>query len=541
MRIYIAFFLLFTLNYTPTLAQTAHVADDFEGNGNINTWAGDDCQIDTSFPNPFPQGSNTSATVLRYGDTGGQYANVRFDVGMPFDLSGGHLFSIKIYVPSSGLTGAQPNQISLKVQDGNLPEPWSTQSEIIKPIALDEWQTVTFDFANDNYVNLSPDSPPPTQRDDFNRVLLQVNGENNNDQVIAFMDDVVFETTTTPGPVFGQLVWADEFDGNGPADPAKWFHQTLLPLGNSWFNGEIQHYTDRIENARVENGTLKIEARREDFTDQGHTKQFTSTRLNSKFAFQYGRMEIRAKLPTGPGTWPALWMLGKNIDEDGGYWDNEGFGTTPWPACGEIDIMEHWGTNPGYVSSATHTPSSFGNTVNVGGQNLPTYASDFHLYSLEWTAERLVFAVDGQTHFTYNPAVKNADTWPFDAEMYLLLNVAILPSIAPDFTSSAMEIDYVRVYQQNPVAATRAEKHSAAPAAYPNPLRDTLHLHWPAMEGRAVHLQLYDAKGQLQRTAKGVVQGGMLQLEQLGSLAHGLYILKLRAGETTRQLQVIKQ
>jgi len=140
-------------------AQTT-IQDDFEGNGDISTWAGDDCQIDTSFPNPFPQGSNTSATVLRYGDTGGQFANVRFDADTPFDLSCEHLFSLQIYVPSSGLTGNQPNQISLKLQDGNLPAPWSTQSEIIKPILTDEWQTVTFDFANDNYINLSPDSPP---------------------------------------------------------------------------------------------------------------------------------------------------------------------------------------------------------------------------------------------------------------------------------------------------------------------------------------------------------------------------------------------
>jgi beta-glucanase (GH16 family) len=518
-------------------AQTI-LQDDFEGNGNISTWAGDDCQIDTSFPNPFPQGSNTSATVLRYGDAGGLYANVRFDANAPFDLSGEHLFSIQIYVPSDELTGNQPNQISLKLQDGNLPAPWSTQSEIIKPIALDEWQTVTFDFATDNYINLSPDSPPPTQRSDFNRVLLQVNGENNNDQVVAYIDHVEFEGTSTPGPVFDQLIWADEFEGDGAVDDAKWFHQTLLPLGDSWFNGEIQHYTDRTENARVENGILKIEACREAFTDQGHTKQFTSARLNSKFTFQYGRVEIRAKLPMGPGTWPALWMLGKNIDEDGGYWDNEGFGTTPWPACGEIDIMEHWGTNPGYVSSATHTPSSFGGTVNVGGQNLPTYATDFHVYSLEWTAEKLVFAVDGVEHFTYNPADKNPETWPFDAEQYLLFNVAILPSIAPDFTSSAMEVDYVRIYQESPVAATSPQKSTVR--YFPNPVEDTLTIELGTAVAGPVHIQIFDSSGRVLKSISEKASQGTVLLRNWGSLPSGAYQVQVRWGQQQSAFKVVK-
>jgi beta-glucanase (GH16 family) len=159
-----------------------------------------------------------------------------------------------------------------------------------------------------------------------------------------------------------------------------------LPLPDGWFNGEIQHYTDREENSYQENGRLHLVAQRERFTDQGVTKNFTSARLNSKFAFTYGRVDIRAKLPTGVGTWPALWMLGRNIDEDGAYWENQGFGTTPWPACGEIDIMEHWGDNQNYVSSAMHTPSSFGGTVNVGG-----YGNSHGLHGIP----RVQYGLDG--------------------------------------------------------------------------------------------------------------------------------------------------
>ena len=244
-----------------------------------------------------------------------------------------------------------------------------------------------------------------------------------------------------------QLVWSDEFNGSGAINTTNWFHQTQLPNGESWYNGEIQHYTNRTDNSNVSGGFLNIIAKKEEFTDQGHTKQYTSARLNSKFAFTYGRVEVRAKLPTGVGTWPAIWLLGRNINEPGAYWETQGYGAVSWPVCGEVDIMEHWGSNQNYVSSAIHTPSSYGGTINHGGQTIPTASSAFHVYALEWTEEKMVFSVDDVVHYTYNPAVKNSDTWPFDTEQYIILNIAILPSIDPAFTQSTMEIDYVRVYQ----------------------------------------------------------------------------------------------
>ena len=243
-----------------------------------------------------------------------------------------------------------------------------------------------------------------------------------------------------------ELVWSDEFNIDGAIDSDKWFHQTQLPAGGGWYNNEAQHYTNRIQNSYVSGGNLNLVAIKETFTDQGRTKEYTSARLNSKAAFKYGRMEIRAKLPTGAGTWPAIWMLGKNINEDGGYWDNEGYGSTPWPACGEIDIMEHWGNNQNYVSSAMHTPSSYGGTINHGGRYLSTASTAFHVYELDWNAQRMIFSVDGIVHYTYNPSTKDADTWPYDAEQYFLLNIAIEGGGA-NITQTAMEIDYIRVYQ----------------------------------------------------------------------------------------------
>lgn len=254
--------------------------------------------------------------------------------------------------------------------------------------------------------------------------------------------------------VYDKLVWSDEFESStlAPVNSDLWFHQTILPTGSNWHNGEVQHYTNNIENSFVEHGNLNIVAIKEEFTDQGHTKSYTSARLNSKFAFTYGRIDVRAKIPLGAGTWPAIWMLGKNANEKGGYWQPN-FGTTGWPACGEIDIMEH-GIFPNvslkFVQSAIHTPSSSGGTINKGGTLASNLEDDFHVYSLNWSPNQLTFLLDNEIYYVYKPKVKNEKTWPFDLDQYILLNVAIggnAGEIDPSFTQCVMQIDYVRVYQ----------------------------------------------------------------------------------------------
>lgn len=189
-------------------------------------------------------------------------------------------------------------------------------------------------------------------------------------------------------------------------------------------------------------------------------------------------------------------MLGRNISEPGAYWQTQGFGTTPWPQCGEIDIMEHWGHNQDYVSSAIHTPSSFGGTVNVGGRFIPGVSDAFHVYQMEWTADSIIFSVDGQVHYTYAPTVKDADTWPFDDPQYILMNVAILPTIEPSFTQSAMVVDYVRVYQkQSPSGRTAIE--APTPKLYPNPASDQLYIDFGEHSSTVVSLRFFDTVGRL--------------------------------------------
>jgi beta-glucanase (GH16 family) len=539
-RLSLLFISIIIASTLPGFSQIDEAYEDFEGNSNIMTWYGDDCDMNTSFANPFPSSANPSTTVLRYHDLGGQYANVHFQMDDNFDLSINQTFTFKIYIPSNGITGNQNLQVSLKLQNGNLPEPWTTQSEIINNLSLDEWQTVSFDFKNDNYINLDPNSIMPTLRTDFNRGVIQVNGENNNDQVLAYIDDILLSESQYEDYIFDQLVWSDEFETGGAINPEKWFHQTQLPQGDSWYNNEIQHYTNRIDNSFVENGVLKIAAKRETFTDQGVTKDFTSARLNSKFAFQYGRVEIRAKLPFGTGTWPAMWTLGKNINEDGAYWDTQGFGTTGWPACGEIDIMEHWGSNQDYVSSAIHTPSSFGATVNLGGRIIPTVSTTFHDYTLIWTPEKMEFRVDGITHYIYNPPVKDESTWPFDAEQYLIFNVAILPSIAPGFTESALEIDYVRVYQES-ITSTTEQAINEAPIAYPNPFKDTITINTEIKSNREVAINIYAPNGRLVKTDKVNILDGKLTIDNLKELPNGSYLIHYLIDNEVYYLKAIKK
>ncbi|MDN3677276.1 family 16 glycosylhydrolase [Flavobacterium paronense] len=266
--------------------------------------------------------------------------------------------------------------------------------------------------------------------------------------------------------VYNNLVWSDEFDTNGPINSNNWFQQTQLPSGGSWFSNEVQHYTNRIQNSYVNGGFLNIVAIKENFTDQGYTKEYTSARLNSKFAFKYGRVDVRAKVPIDAGTWPAIWMLGKNINEDGAFFDAT-YGTTNWPACGEIDIMEH-GIFPSqpvnYIQGTLHTPSSFGNSMNNGGTIASDLQNNYHIYSMNWSPFQISFLLDNVVYYTYNPAIKNTSTWPFDAEQYLLLNVAMggtAGTISPSFTQAAMNIDYVRVYQ-NTLVDTQAPTNFTA-------------------------------------------------------------------------------
>lgn len=206
-----------------------------------------------------------------------------------------------------------------------------------------------------------------------------------------------------------KLIWADEFDQAGAPDPAKWDYERGRVR-----NREAQFYTvDRRENARVENGQLIISARREPWSGA----EFTSASVVSrgKFSFRYGKLEIRTKIPTGRGTWPALWMLGDS---------KKGVG---WPRCGEIDLMENVGYEPDKVHFTVHT-GAFNHVKKTGvgrAITVPRAHEKFHTYGLLWTAERLEFFMDGKKVHEFVNDGQGVDHWPFDAPCHLLMNLAI--------------------------------------------------------------------------------------------------------------------
>ena len=410
------------------------------------------------------------------------------------------------------------HSITIKLENGENPDVEVTQT--ISGSSQNNWTALSFDFSNATYTS---NGTSVDATGTYNRLTIFIDlGVNTSG---TYLIDTINDGSEVTDPneidiIYTDLVWADEFDTNGAIDAAKWHHQTQLPQGGSWYNGEVQHYTNRIENSSVNNGFLDITAIKESFTDQGQTKQYTSARLNSKFAFTYGRVDVRAKLPFGDGTWPAIWTLGKNINEDGGYWDSQ-YGTVGWPACGELDIMEH-GLHPtNQVSVAIHTPSSYGSTVNTSIQTLADVANNFHVYSMNWSPDQITFLIDGVGFYTYNPAVKNDDTWPFYLEQYLLLNIAMGGNggaIDSNFSQSSMVIDYVRVYQ-NTTASTEdvfANKFSV----YPNPSSDVLNIRTNEPIDK---VELYNTIGQL------IVAKKTTNIN-ISSINIGVYILKIYSG-----------
>jgi beta-glucanase (GH16 family) len=229
-----------------------------------------------------------------------------------------------------------------------------------------------------------------------------------------------------------KLVWADEFNTKGTPDSTKWSYD--IGTGDwGWGNNEKEYYTNRSQNASIEKGVLKITALKENYNGSAYTSTRMLTR--DRFSFTYGKVEVSAKLPTGVGTWPAIWMLGSNIK------------TAGWPNCGEIDIMEHKGCEPNKIYTTLHYPKHFGDKADGDSIMIKDAYSTFHKYSTEWTATSIKFYVDDVQVKSY----VNDEASPFHKNFHIILNVAMGGNFAgpldPSITTASMEVDYVRVYQ----------------------------------------------------------------------------------------------
>jgi len=256
------------------------------------------------------------------------------------------------------------------------------------------------------------------------------------------------------------LIWSDEFDVDGLPDETKWSYD----LGNGcpnlcgWGNNELQFYTHaNLRNSRIENGHLIIEAHNEDKEDM----RYTSARLVTKHKgdWKYGRIEVKAKLPTGKGTWPAIWMLPTDMGFYGG-----------WPACGEIDIMEHVGYSPDSLFGTIHTKAynHMLGTHKGGSLKDKTLESDFHLYALDWNEEGMTWYMDNKKYFEFKNENASYEEWPFDQKFHLIMNIAVggnwggKHGVNEDIWPQQMVVDYVRVFQNNAKEGTRDNEHSIA-------------------------------------------------------------------------------
>jgi beta-glucanase (GH16 family) len=241
-----------------------------------------------------------------------------------------------------------------------------------------------------------------------------------------------------------KLVWSDEFDNAGAPDTTKWNYDLGDGCPNvcGWGNNEAQYYTKDVKNARVENGRLIIEARK----DSLGGKAYTSARMvtKSKGDWLYGRMEIKAKLPRGKGTWPAIWMLSTD-------WKYGG-----WPASGEIDIMEHVGFDAGVIHGTIHTESynHIKQTQKEGKVTVTDAQDEFHVYAINWTVDKMEFLIDDNIYHSVNKSANDTfKEWPFDQRFHLILNVAVggnwggMQGIDDSIWPQQMEVDWVRVFR----------------------------------------------------------------------------------------------
>ncbi len=246
------------------------------------------------------------------------------------------------------------------------------------------------------------------------------------------------------------LVWSDEFDYEGLPDDTKWGYDVG---GSGWGNNELEYYTED-SNAFVQEGNLVIEARKE----EKEGKDYTSARMitKNKGDWLYGRIEVRAKLPDGLGTWPAVWMLPTD-------WEYGG-----WPASGEIDIMEHVGYNQDTIHASVHTQSYYHkiNTQKTATRVIQGASEDFHIYSIEWLPDKIIAFIDGEEYFNFEPTKYKANPtykeWPFDKRMHLLINIAVggdwggAMGVDETVFPKQMLVDYVRVYQSKEITEVTA-------------------------------------------------------------------------------------
>jgi beta-glucanase (GH16 family) len=320
---------------------------------------------------------------------------------------------------SSGPTGVTPSNLTVSAVV-------STDSSGNVTFTSSATNAVKYDYNFGNYVSQKDVAGNITYKYPFSGTYtVTVTAKNAGGQTISKSISVTVAVALS-------LAWSDEFDTPGSPDPAKWGFDLGTGSGG-WGNNELENYTNRQANAVISNGTLKIIALKEAYNGSA----FTSARMlsNNLYSFQYGKIEVRAKLPAGTGTWPAIWMLGNNLP------------TVGWPACGEIDIMEQNGSQKSTIYGTMHYPTQMGQYGDGGTTTIPDASTTFHNYTAMWTPVSIRLSIDGVEYYT----LSNNISLPFNQPFFIILNVAMGGNfggtVDPAFTTDSLVVDYVRIYQ----------------------------------------------------------------------------------------------
>lgn len=329
-----------------------------------------------------------------------------------------------------------------------------------------------------------------------------------------------------------QMVWSDEFNAD-TLNTNNWSYE----IGNGsggWGNNEKEYYTNRPENIRVQDGKLIITARKESYNGF----QYTSARIltKNKQYWKYGRIEMRAKLPKGRGTWPAFWMLPEKFT----------YGVNYWPDNGEIDIMEYVGYEPAKIHGTVHMNKYYGGTAISKSMTYYGVEDSFHTYSIEWSPEAIKFYVDNYYYGMYQRLGHDWQYWPYDQNFFILLNFAVggnwggAQGIDDNIFPQTFEIDYVRVYKDLSIT-TSAPVKSAGEAGinvWPNPVHDVLHIRNTGLTMKNARASLYNAYGNM------VVPPLLCENEytslDLSWLNSGVYMLLIQNSQDRKSFKLIK-
>lgn len=331
-------------------------------------------------------------------------------------------------------------------------------------------------------------------------------------------------------PSTGQtLVWSDEFDGD--ALNTSYWNYDLGNGASGWGNNELEYYTSRPENIKVENGKLIITARNESYSGYNYTSARIHTK--NKAYWKYGRIEMKAKLPKGKGTWPAFWMLPQQ----------QLYGSNYWPDNGEIDIMEYVGYQPGFIYGSVHTHQNYGGNSVTGHIEYSGVEDDFHVYAIEWTEDNIKYYVDSYYYTHYYRPVDQWNYWPFNQNFFILLNFAVggnwggAQGVDNTIFPQTYEIDYVRVYSLATDAET-TDLDKLNISVFPNPTDRFINISMKNNLDKDYLVTVYDLLGRIVVTPE-IYREDDAQID-LQNLNAGIYILKVNQNNSTKTFKIIK-